>query len=327
MTEAPGPAAGRPTGSHRGKSPGVIGFVGLGVMGRPMAENLLAAGADLVVHNRSRAAQDALVARGAAGAQTAGEVATRADIIITMLADDDAVRRVLGDGLLPAARPGSLIIDMSTVSPALSRELAARARERAVGLLDAPVSGGDVGARAGTLAIMVGGDAADLERARPLLEILGGSITHVGPAGTGQVVKACNQVLVAITIAGVSEALVLGAKLGAAPEVILDVLSRGLAANRVMELRRANFLDHAFAPGFRVDLHHKDLDIALSGGGQADVPLPLTAITQQLFRQLRAAGRGGEDHTALLAAVEAQAGYRIGAAVRPGGPRTEEEPE
>ena len=298
--------------SHPGSSLGSVGFIGLGVMGRPMAENLLTAGASLVVHNRSRPAQDALVAHGAAGAQTPAEVAGRADIIITMLADDDAVRSVVGGGLLAAARPGSLIVDMSTVSPALSRELAARAAERDVRMLDAPVSGGDVGAREGTLSIMVGGDAADLERARPVLEVLGGSIVHAGPAGAGQVVKACNQVLVAITIAGVSEALVLGSRLGVAPETILDVLSRGLAANRVMDLRRANFLNHAFSPGFKVDLHHKDLDIALAGGGQANVPLPLTAITQQLFRQLRAAGRGGEDHTALLAAVEALAGLDPG---------------
>jgi 2-hydroxy-3-oxopropionate reductase len=298
--------------SHAGSSLGNVGFIGLGVMGRPMAENLLTAGARLVVHNRSRPAQDALVARGAAGAQSPEEVAGRADIIITMLADDDAVRSVVGGGLLAAARPGSLIVDMSTVSPALSRELAARAAERDVRMLDAPVSGGDVGAREGTLSIMVGGDAADLERARPVLEVLGASIVHAGPAGAGQVVKACNQVLVAITIAGVSEALVLGTRLGVAPETILDVLSRGLAANRVMDLRRANFLNHAFSPGFKVDLHHKDLDIALAGGGQANVPLPLTAITQQLFRQLRAAGRGGEDHTALLAAVEALAGLDPG---------------
>jgi 2-hydroxy-3-oxopropionate reductase len=235
-----------------------------------------------------------------------------ADIIITMLADDQAVRTVVGDGLIPAARPGSLLIDMSTVSPALSRELAARAAERDVRMLDAPVSGGDAGARDGTLSIMAGGDAADLERARPVLEVLGASIVHCGPAGAGQVVKACNQVLVAITIAGISEALVLGGQLGVDRAVILDVLSRGLAANRVMELRRANFLNRSYPPGFRVDLHHKDLGIALDSAGQANVPLPLTAGTQQLLRQLRAAGRGGEDHTAILAAVEAQAA--IGAA-------------
>jgi 2-hydroxy-3-oxopropionate reductase len=187
-------------------------------------------------------------------------------------------------------------------------------------MLDAPVSGGDVGAREGTLSIMVGGDAGDLQRARPVLEVLGTSIVHCGPSGAGQVVKACNQVLVAITIGGISEALVLGGKLGVDPDVILDVLSRGLAANRVMELRRGNFRSHTFTPGFRVDLHHKDLDIALASGGQANVPLPLTAGAQQLFRQLRAAGRGDEDHTAMLAAVEAQAG--LGALA----PRTEGNP-
>jgi 2-hydroxy-3-oxopropionate reductase len=285
-----------------------IGFVGLGVMGRPMAENLVRAGVDVVVHNRTRQAQETLVRLGASGADTVEEVAARAGIVITMLSDDGAVRDVVGGRLLPAAGPGSLIVDMSTVSPALSRELSALALDRGVRMLDAPVSGGDVGAREGTLSIMVGGHAADLGRARPALEVLGGRIVHVGPAGAGQVVKACNQLLVAITIAGVSEALVLGSKLGVPAETILDVLSGGLAANRVMEVRRSNFLDHDFTPGFKVDLHHKDLDIALAEGGQAGVPLTLTAVTQQLFRQLRAAGLGGEDHSALLRAVEAQAG-------------------
>jgi len=318
----PTQAGGAGGGSRPVSALGRIGFIGLGVMGQPMARNLLAAGADLIVHNRSRAAQDTLVAAGAAGAGSPAEVAAGADLIITMLADDQAVRSVAGGGLLPAARPGTLLIDMSTVSPALSRELAAAATARGAAMLDAPVSGGDAGARDGTLSIMVGGDAADLHRARPVLEVLGGSIVHCGPAGAGQVVKACNQVLVAITIGGISEALVLGAKQGVDPAVILDVLSRGLAANRVMELRRGNFLKHTFTPGFRVDLHHKDLDIALASGGQANVPLPLTAETQQLFRQLRAAGRGSDDHTAILAAVEALAG--LGALAPP--PRTEENP-
>jgi 2-hydroxy-3-oxopropionate reductase len=308
MTQPPTQAGPGPDGSGPAGALGRIGFIGLGVMGRPMAANLLAAGAELIVHNRSRAAQDALVARGAAGAASPAEVAGRADLIITMLPDDQAVRGVVGGGLLPAARPGTLLVDMSTVSPALSRELTAAAAARGVAMLDAPVSGGDAGARVGTLSIMVGGDAAGLDRARPVLDVLGGSVVHCGPAGAGQVVKACNQVLVAITITGVSEALVLGAKQGVPPDVILDVLQRGLAANRVLELRRGNFLDHTFTPGFRVDLHHKDLDIALSSAGQANVPLPLTAGTQQLFRQLRAAGRGSDDHTAILAAVEAQAG-------------------
>jgi 2-hydroxy-3-oxopropionate reductase len=307
MTETRAQAGPPGDGRHPGQSLGKVGFIGLGVMGRPMARNLLAAGAALIVHNRSRAAQGELVAAGAVGAESAAEVTASADIIITMLADDQAVRSVVGDGLIPAARPGTLLIDMSTVSPALSRELAARAAARGVRMLDAPVSGGDAGAREGTLSVMAGGDAADLEWARPVLEVLGRSIVHCGPAGAGQVVKACNQVLVAITIAGVSEALVLGGQLGVDRAVILDVLSRGLAANRVMELRRASFLNRSYPPGFRVDLHHKDLGIALDSAGQVNVPLPLTAGTQQLLRQLRAAGRGGEDHTAILAAVEAQA--------------------
>jgi 2-hydroxy-3-oxopropionate reductase len=289
-----------------------VGFVGLGVMGRYMALNLVSAGLDVVVHNRSGGPQEELVAAGAQGAASAAEVAARARTVITMLSDDAAVRAVVGEALLPAAGEGSLIIDMSTVSPALSRDLAAQGAQRGVALLDAPVSGGDVGAREGTLSIMVGGEAADLERARPLLEILGASIVHAGPAGAGQVVKACNQVLVAVTIAGVSEALVLGSKLGVAPDVIIDVLSRGLAGNRVMEVRRRNFLEHDFTPGFKVDLHHKDLDIALASGGQANVALSLTALTQQMFRQLRAEGRGSEDHSALLSIVEEQASYRIG---------------
>jgi 2-hydroxy-3-oxopropionate reductase len=291
---------------------GPVGFVGLGVMGRPMAANLLAAGVELVVFNRSQGGQQELVARGAAGAGGVAELAGRVGVVITMLPDDAAVRAVVGDGILPAARPRTLVVDMSTVSPALSRELADRAAGAGMRMLDAPVSGGDVGARDGTLSIMVGGAAADVERAGPLLSILGSSVVHVGPAGAGQVVKACNQLLVAVTIAGVSEALVLGSTLGVPSATILSVLSRGLAANRVMELRGDNFLEHRFRPGFTVDLHHKDLGIALASGGAADVPLPLTALTQQLFRQVRAAGLGGADHTALLTALESMAGHAIG---------------
>jgi 2-hydroxy-3-oxopropionate reductase len=298
-----------------------VGFVGLGVMGRPMAANLLNAGVELVVHNRSEGPQAEAVALGAAGASSPAEVAERCGIVITMLSDDAAVRAVVAGegGVLAGLRAGSLIVDMSTVSPALTRELAERARERGASLLDAPVSGGDVGARDGTLSIMVGGEAADLERARPLFDVLGSRTVHCGPSGAGQVVKACNQVLVAITIAGVSEALVLGSKLGVAPEAILDVLSAGLAANRVMEVRRGNFLGHDFTPGFRVDLHHKDLEIALTSAGQANVPIPLAAVTQQLFRELRAGGRGGDDHSALLAVVEEHAQHVIGPADPPSG--------
>jgi 2-hydroxy-3-oxopropionate reductase len=231
-----------------------------------------------------------------------------------MLPTSDVVEEVVSgpSGVLEGARPGSLVIDMSTIDPGVSRGLATAAAEKGVAMLDAPVSGGDVGAQQGTLSIMAGGDAAEIERARPIFEILGKTIVHVGPHGAGQVVKACNQVVVGITYAAVSEALVLGSKAGVDPAAILDVLSGGLAANRIMEVRRRNFLEHDFTPGFKIDLHHKDLTIALQAGGDSGVALPLTAVVQQMFRSLRAHGRGDLDHSALLTVIEELSAHRIG---------------
>jgi 2-hydroxy-3-oxopropionate reductase len=291
-----------------------VGFLGLGVMGAPMAGNLLAAGHGVVAWNRSPEPLAELVASGGRPADGPAAVAAESDLVISIVSDDAALREVLGgpEGAIAAARPGSLVVDMSTVSPALARELAAKAGARGVGFLDAPVSGGDVGARDGTLSIMVGGSAADVERARPLFEVLGSRVTHVGAAGAGQVAKACNQVLVAVIFGGLAEALVLGSKLGVDPAAILDAVGGGMAANRIMEVRRDNFLDHDFAPGFKVDLHHKDLEIALGASGEVDAPLPLTAEVQQMFRQLRAAGHGGEDDSALLRVAEQRAAHRIG---------------
>ncbi len=291
-----------------------IGFIGLGVMGAPMARNLLAADYDVIAWNRSPEPLAALVEAGARAAEGPAAVAAAADIVITILKDDPVVREVLGgpDGAIAAARPGALVIDMSTVSPALARDLAEEAAGRGVAFLDAPVSGGDVGARAGTLSIMVGGEAADLERARPVFEVLGSRVTHVGGAGAGQVAKACNQVLVAVIFAGLAEALVLGSKLGVDAAKVLDAVGGGMAANRIMEVRRDNFLDHDFAPGFKVDLHHKDLEIALGAGAEVNAPLPLTAEVQQMFRQLRAAGFGEEDDSALLRVAEERASHRLG---------------
>jgi 2-hydroxy-3-oxopropionate reductase len=294
--------------------PETIGFIGLGVMGDPMARNLIEAGHSLVVHNRSREPVQALAEVGAQAASGPREVAERSDVVITMLPDSAAVESVvLGeDGVLAGASEGDLLIDMSTIHPTVSVAVAQAAAERGVAALDAPVSGGDVGAKQGTLSIMVGGDAADVERARPLLEVLGRTIVHVGEAGAGQVVKACNQVVVAVTIAAVSEALVLGSKAGVDPERILDVLGGGLAANKVMEMRRTNFLEHDFTPGFRIDLHHKDLNIALESGDAYGVPLPVTGLVQQYMRALRAQGHGGDDHSGLLQLVEELADHRIG---------------
>lgn len=291
-----------------------IGFIGLGVMGAPMARNLLAAGHEVVAWNRSPGPLEELTKAGARAADGPAVVAAEADVTISIVSDDAALREVLGgpDGAIAAARPGSLLIDMSTVSPALARELAAETAARGVGFLDAPVSGGDVGAREGTLSIMVGGSAEDVERARPVFEVLGSRVTHVGGAGAGQVAKACNQVLVAVIFGGLAEAMVLGSKLGVDPAAILDAVGGGMAANRIMEVRRENFLGHDFAPGFKIDLHHKDLEIALAASGEVDAPLPLSAEVQQMFRELRAAGHGGEDDSALLRVAEQRAAHRLG---------------
>ncbi len=201
---------------------------------------------------------------------------------------------------------------MSTISPVVTLELAESARAQGVGLVDAPVSGGDVGAQQGTLSIMAGGSAGDFARAEPLFEPLGKTVVHVGDVGAGQVVKACNQIVVALTIEAVSEALVLGSKAGVDPAKILDVLSGGLAGNQVMKVRRENFLRHDFTPGFRVDLHHKDLGIALAAGRQYGVPLPVTSLIDQMLLAVRRRGRGGDDHSALLSVIEEWAQHQIG---------------
>jgi len=290
-----------------------VGFIGLGIMGKPMAKNLMEAGYDLVVHNRSPEKAEELAGEGATAAGSPRKVAEGCDIVITMLPDSPQVEEVLAgeDGVFEGLREGALIVDMSTISPVVTESLSARAKENGASLLDAPVSGGDVGAIEGTLSIMVGGSEEDFERAKPLFEVMGKTVTHVGPTGAGQVTKAANQIVVALTIEAVSEALVLGSKGGVSPEKILDVLGGGLAGNKVMEVKREKFLSHNFDPGFRSELHHKDLGIALAAGREYGVALPVTAVVDQMLLTMRRKGWGGEDHSALLRIIEDQSGHEI----------------
>lgn len=291
-----------------------VGFIGLGIMGRPMAENLIGAGHELVLYNRTREKAEELAGDNATVAGSPREVAEQSDIIITMLPDSPQVEEVLAGegGVLEGLREGALIVDMSTISPAVTKELAEEAGERGASMLDAPVSGGDVGAIEGTLSIMVGGEEADFERAKSLFEAMGKTITHVGESGAGQVVKAANQIVVALTIEAVSEALVLGSKAGVSPAKILDVLGGGLAGNKVMEAKREKMLGHSFDPGFRIELHHKDLGIALAAGREYGVALPVTAVVDQMLETLKAKGRGDRDHSALLTLIEDSSGHEIG---------------
>jgi len=290
-----------------------IGFIGLGIMGRPMALNLLRAGYSLVVHNRTRAKEEELVSEGARAAGSAREVASVSEIVITMLPDSPDVEQVyLGDdGVIAGARAGQLLIDMSSIAPAVAVAVSSAASEIEADALDAPVSGGDVGAREGTLSIMVGGSDEAFKRAKTLFDVLGKTVVHMGGAGAGQTAKACNQILVAVTIEAVSEALVLASKAGVDPDRLIEVLSGGLAGNRVMEVRRRNFLEHDFTPGFKLELHHKDLGIALRTARELGVYVPTTAIVDQMLAALKAAGDGGLDHSALLKVIEEASAHRI----------------
>jgi len=297
-----------------------LGLIGLGIMGRPMARNLLAAGYPLTVHDVSRAAVEELVTQGAAAGTSPRQVAASTDVLITMLPDSPQVREVyLGpDGAFEALRKGWLAIDMSSIAPSTARELADRAAAAGADALDAPVSGGDKGAIAATLSIMVGGTEAAFERALPILQAMGKTIVHVGPAGAGQVVKVCNQVVVAVVIEAVAEALVLGTKAGVEPARIVEVLQGGLAATKVLEMRRDNMLSGRFDPGFRIRLHLKDLKNALELGREVDVALPAAAQVEQLMRAMAATGRADYDHSGLIALVEDLASFRISDPV-PGG--------
>ncbi len=287
-----------------------IGFIGLGIMGSPMAANLVKAGFEVSGYDVSSASVDTLVRAGGKPASSVQEATVGADVVITMLPDSPQVAEVvLGpEGLLGSAEPGSVLIDMSTIAPETSLAVAQAGSERGISVLDAPVSGGEQGAIEGSLSIMVGGDAAVFEANRGLLEKLGTTIVHVGGHGAGQTVKAANQLLVAGTIALVSEAIVLLEASGVDGERGLEVLAGGLAGNRILDRKAASMLARQFQPGFRIDLHHKDMGIAQSAARAAGVSLPVTGLVAQLVAAARAMGHGSLDHSALLTVIETLSG-------------------
>ena len=283
-----------------------IGFIGLGIMGRPMARNLLKAGYPLVVWNRSRPGIEALVEAGAAEADSPRAVAERSDVVITIVGDSPDVEQVaLGErGIVESERSGLVHIDMSTISPAVVRDIAARYAEAGIELLDAPVSGGEQGATEGTLAIMVGGEREVFERCRPVLEALGRTLVYCGPSGSGQVVKLCNQVVVGLNNLAMGEALVLAAKAGVEPATMVEAVSAGAGASWVLQRLAPRILAGDFRPGFKITHQQKDLRLALELARQNAVPLPGTALVHQLFAALEAEGLGEEGTQSLVKALE-----------------------
>jgi 2-hydroxy-3-oxopropionate reductase len=283
-----------------------IGFIGLGIMGKPMARNLLKAGYPLVVHNRSRAVVDELNKEGAQAAGSSKEVAERAEVLITMLPDSPDVELVYAgeQGIFARAKPGMLLIDMSSISPVVARKLAGEAEKRGLDMIDAPVSGGEAGAISATLLIMIGGKPLAVERAMPIFQALGKNIVHVGDAGAGQVTKAANQMVVGTTIAIVSEALVLAAKAGVDPAKVRQALLGGFAQSKILEAHGQKMLERNFKPGFRIRLHEKDMKIALSTGSEYGVPLMVTSQVAQMMTAMKSMGNGDLDHSGLVKFVE-----------------------
>jgi 2-hydroxy-3-oxopropionate reductase len=287
-----------------------IGFIGLGIMGRQMAAHLLAAGNDLIVHDLVQEPVQALVALGAEDGISPRETAAQADLVISMVPDSPDVERLaLGpDGVIEAARAGLTYVDMSSISPETAVRVEQALGAEGVRCLDAPVSGGEVGAQNATLSIMVGGPADLFAEVLPIFELLGKTITHCGPNGAGQTVKACNQIQVALNFIGLAEALVLGAKAGVDPAVIVKVLSGGYAQTRVMDVRGPRMIQGDFAPGFKGRFHYKDLNIIMATAQDLQVALPATAIAHELFSAMLAQGSGDLDHSGVIKVLEGLAG-------------------
>ena len=291
-----------------------IGFIGLGVMGAPMAGHLLAAGHQLFVHTRGKLPA-ALADGGATVCANARGVAERADIVFLMVPDTPDVEKVLfGEyGVAAGLTPGKAVVDCSSIDPIATREFAKRIADLGCDYLDAPVSGGEVGAKAASLSIMVGGSDAGFARVQPLLALMGKNITHVGAVGDGQVCKVANQIIVALNIGAVAEALVFAAKAGADPARVRQALMGGFASSRVLEVHGERMIKRTFAPGFRIALHQKDLNLALQGARSLGMALPQTAIAAQLMQTCAALGLGQSDHSALVQALETLAQHKVAA--------------
>ena len=293
-----------------------IGFIGSGIMGRPMAENLLRAGHQLFVYGRRFDRLEPMLVAGALGKGTPAEVAAEADITFTVVSDTTDVEQIiLGDrGLVHGAKPGHIVVDMSTVSPAATRRIAAALAERGVHMLDAPVSGGETGAKEGTLSIMVGGEAPIFDKVHPLFDILGKNVVHVGGHGAGQVVKCCNQIVVGLTFEGVAEAILLARRNGVDPVKMREALLGGFAGSRILEVHGQRMLDSNYKPGFKVKLHHKDMAIVMDNAQETATPLPGAALIAQQMNALMGAGDSELDSSALMRALERLTGENHGTA-------------
>jgi len=282
------------------------GFIGLGLMGKPMARNLANAGADLIVHNRSSASIDELVSEGMAAGGSPSGTAQGADIIIMMLPDTPTVEKILlgENGVLVGLKPGSLVIDMGTTKVPVTRAFAKAVEDKGCDYLDAPVSGGTIGAENATLTIMAGGTDAAFKRAHPILNVLGSRITHIGSAGTGQVAKAANQVIVGLNIGAVAEALTLAKHAGADPAKVREALAGGFADSRILEVHGQRMIDDTFEPGARATVQRKDMDQALELAAELGIELPATSLSRDLYDWLIENGGADLDHAALIKAID-----------------------
>ena len=287
-----------------------IGFIGLGIMGQPMVRNLLKAGYPVTVYNRSRPAMETLHAQGATLAESPAALTTKVDVVITCVSDSPDVEAIVFSptGVLSSIRDGMIFIDMSTINAAMSRTVYAAFKERGVSALDAPVSGGDIGAQQGTLSIMVGGDAETFDRALPIFQAMGKNIVYIGDAGAGQITKACNQIVVAHTVQGIAEALTLAKKSGVDGEKVREALLGGFAQSKVLEVHGRKMLDRNFQPGFKLDLFRKDLNIVLQTAMQEKLSLPGSAHAAELMNALQALGKGELDFISVLTLYEMLAG-------------------